>query len=545
MRLLFNVKGGLSCLFVVVLLFINGCAEESKIPTQTTVGTTPPNNQNTGSGPSTPNTGTPENYPSDNSKFFSVDSHFIHNPTLRPPRQGFVYVFNGSLSQDQLSGAADNAITKLPLRQTAPCAWGYAKPSLSPGTYTLALSFDDLTTVVTSQQFDLTSDVNANLSLVPKYVIHVGPTQKYKTPSELADALKSLPMLIDVVEIDAATYTDDAMRWELDDVTLRGVNGRPHIRYTRSDIDNTKGVWLIAAHNIRVENVEISGAKLSAPNGMNGAAIRFERTNLSLCQVYLHDSQNGFLGYGGALDIRYSEFDHNGLDNNLDTHSLTHNLYINYDSTSAPEYATKLVFKYNYTHRVYLGHNLKTRAGYNDIRYNRIMDEADGYSSYLLDIPNGGFAIVAGNIFQQAAATDNYYMMNYGTSQYQNSEQGLYVFNNTFVNDFAKGSVLQIGNPTTPSVVENNLIAGPARDAANLIANNVVTSAPLFANQAGYDYHLTANSPARDYSDVKDVMVSLPDGSTINAAPEAQYVYDSDGEVRPQNGQLDAGAFEY
>jgi len=469
---------------------------------------------------------------------YSIDSHFI-----KAYAASTVYVFAGSLSDADVQSAANAAQQQLAVKQTGPCQWGYDAPSLSAGVYTVALSNDGLASVGALRVFNLTANINPDLSILPlpQQVLRVGPGKTYATPSAAVNAAHDG----DVIEIDGSVaYTDDTLTLNHNNVSLRGVNGRPHIQYTGNAIANRKGIWVISGNQTRIENIEFSGAKVSANDGSNGAAIRFEGRDISLCEVYAHDNENGFLGHGGVVDIEYSEFNHNGLGDV----GKTHNVYINESGNLAVDAGDQLIFKFNYSHRAYAGHNLKTRAQYNDIEFNRIMDEADGESSYLIDIPNGGHSVIIGNVLQQGPNRQNSTLISYGESGLKpyggTDPHAITVYNNTAVNDSNSGNFIsQVLDPTLVDI-RNNLLVG-SLNASGLSANNVVTNAPGFYGSGPYDYHIGAQSPARDYATSLPGTVVFGNGDTFETQPRYQYVYDMSRETRPQNGDLDAGAFEY
>src|SRR5690349_4093852 len=106
-------------------------------------------------------------------------------------------------------------------------------------------------------------------------VREVGPGRKYDTPCRaIAAAGKG-----DRIEIDAAgIYRGDVCAWNIDHLTLIGVNGRPKID-AAGRISQGKAIWVIGGANTTVENIEFTGA-LAADN--NGAGIRQEGPNLTV-----------------------------------------------------------------------------------------------------------------------------------------------------------------------------------------------------------------------------------------------------------------------
>lgn len=265
----------------------------------------------------------------------------------------------------------------------------------------------------------------------------VGSGKAYSTPC-LAFAAAAAG---DIIEIDAATtYLGDVCGIYPSNLVIRGVNGRPKIDANRKNAMG-KGTWVIAGNDITVENVEMSGARVSAHNG---AALRLEGTNFTLRSSFLHDNQNGVLsGANTASDIviENSEFGFNGYGD-----GYSHNVYIGN--------VRSLTFRYNYSHDANVGHDLKSRAQTSTIIHNRFSSTppgqpnttSSGQASYEIDLPNAGTAYVIGNVIQQPAANQNQTLLAYGEEGASNPGQDLYVINNTFLNDDSSlGIFLMLG----------------------------------------------------------------------------------------------------
>ena len=361
-------------------------------------------------------------------------------------------------------------------------------------------------------------------------VIRVGPTRLIKTPSEASTIVSDG----DIVEIDAGEYINDASQWRANNIILRGVGGKVHLKMVRSighkrgdDQNNGKAIWVIKGNNNIVENIEFSGARV---RDKNGAGIRAEGSGLLIGNSYFHDNQMGFLSSSisdGDFIIENSEFDNNGIGN-----GFTHNIYI-----ASPN--ARFILRNSYSHRAIGGQLVKTRAKENYIMYNRLMDET-GNSSYVLDVSNGGLTYVIGNIMHQGPNAVNWSMIAYAAEGGTNPLQELYVINNTMVNERSNGRFFRRGEVLTQ--LTNNILTGSTQifnSGSSDLSENLITSNPDFVNQFVYDYHLTIESPAIDSG--------FDPGSTedISLVPNFQYVYDLQIESRPTVGQLDMGAFEY
>ncbi len=360
----------------------------------------------------------------------------------------------------------------------------------------------------------------------------VGSTRIYTSPNALyaANVLQDG----DIIEIDAETYIGQATlaRWTPNNLTLKGVGGRPHLIADGAYISG-KGIWVLVGDNITVENIEFSGA--TVPD-QNGAGIRLDGSGLTVRNCYFHDNETGILTnntYDGDILIEYTEFDHNGYGD-----GYSHNLYIGH--------VNSLTFQYNYSHHAIVGHNLKSRAKENYILYNRIMDEETGNSSRLIDLPNGGYSVVLGNVLMQGENAINNNLLGYGLEGLASTSAPhiIYIINNTFVNKrVASCLFVSIDNGTTTSTIGNNIFAGTGTISQSPVSTNIINnwgdstiSNLMFEDEMNFNYHLLENSP------VINAGADLGEFYT----PEFQYVHPTNYENRTiQGGYIDPGAFEY
>ena len=364
--------------------------------------------------------------------------------------------------------------------------------------------------------------------------LSVGPGKTYAAPCAAFNAAKDG----DTVEIAGNnTYKGDVCGIYRNNLTVRGVNGRPKIDANGAN-SMGKGIWVVVGSNVTVENVEMTGAKVA---DRNGAALRLEGTGFTLRQSFLHDNENGILSGANTnsnILIEYSEFGHNGYGD-----GYTHNLYIGN--------VKSLTFRYNYSHDANVGHNLKSRAQVNTIYNNRFSSTAPGQTgstasgkpSYEVDLPNAGTSYVIGNVIEQPSSHSNPNILAYGEEGASNPGKDLYVVNNTFLNDAGSGTFVMVGSGvTTPVLLQNNIFAGAGNmtnQASALDKTNYRAAAPAFADRANYDLHPAANAPMVNAG-------SVP-GTTAGGfalAPVAQYKHLAAGETRTVIGLIDIGAYE-
>jgi len=408
-------------------------------------------------------------------------------------------------------------------QNTGGCTFRYDLAGLPDGSYTVALTKDGGST------FPRTTNVTVSGAPVVQNfaaanVIQVGSGRTYPHPNQVVGVVQSG----DVVEIDAGTYTDTESTWTTNNLTVRGVGGRAHL-VAPASISNGKGIWVTQGANMAVENIEFSGA--AVPN-LNGAGIRAEGQDLAICGSYFHDNENGILGAiagNGNVLIEYSEFARNGHCNG----ACAHNMYIGNTD--------RFTLRYSYSHHAHSGHTVKSRAKENYILYNRIMDEADGNSSYIIDLPNGGLSYIVGNLLQQGPNNENSTILTYGEEGLTNPNRMLYVVNNTFVNDYVSGTFIFIAGGSNTATVRNNLFIGNGTlvSGAATQVSNLTTNAPNFVNIGAFDYRPTATTPGQNVGTAPGI------GSGFDLMPVYHYIHPTNREARPVNGTIDIGAYEF
>ena len=399
------------------------------------------------------------------------------------------------------------------------CTFRYDLAGLPNGSYTIALTSDGGTSFKRSANVTVSGAASQNFA--PTRVLRVGPGRQFTHPSQVTGLVSG-----DVVEIDAGVYNGPATTWSTSNLTLRGVGGRAHL-VAPATISNGKGIWVTQGTNIAVENIEFSGA---AVPDKNGAGIRGDGQNLAICGSYFHDNENGILGGGGNVLIEYSEFARNGAC--VTGFGCSHNMYID---------AARLTLRYSYSHHANIGHLVKSRSRENYILYNRIMDEADGTSSYTIDLPNGGLSYVIGNLLQQGPNTDNPTILIYGEEGATNPSQTLYVVNNTFVNDRGSGTFVELSGGTTATLQNNLFVGGGTVVSGGAVTQttNQTTSTPNFVNRTTFDYRPTATTPGINAGTAPGL------GGTFDLTPVFQYVHPTNRQARPVNGVIDIGAYEF
>ena len=360
-------------------------------------------------------------------------------------------------------------------------------------------------------------------------VLHVGPTEAFKLPSQAATAAHDG----DTILIDAGTYPGDLATFNANNLTIEGVgHGRAKVDASNVAIPNRKAIWLINGTNTTVENVELSGAHDKAGLDKNWAGIREQGSTLTILNSYFHDDDDGILVNAGAT----SDITIKGSVVRLTTDTATATATTCTSARSGPSPSSSA----QSTDAV-AGHLVKSRAQTNKILYNQPDRRARTPStSYELDLPNGGASYVIGNVIEQGPKSANSTIVSYAEEGAANPVQELYFVNNTVVNDLGRGTFVNVvGKPTDVRLI-NNIFAGGGTilSGVGTLTTNLVSNNPGFVNAAAGHYQLKAGSPAIDAG---------TDPGTVNGvslAPAYEYGNLS-GLPRPKHGKIDIGAYEY
>jgi hypothetical protein len=354
-------------------------------------------------------------------------------------------------------------------------------------------------------------------------VLKVGPGQALKRPSDAARVAQDN----DMVEIEAGRYAGDVAFWKQSGLLLRGVNGRPHLD-SQGRTAEDQGIWVFRGNDIAVENVEFSGAR---SRNRNGSGIRFFGRNLTVRDSYFHDNEDGVLTWqdpDSDILIERSVFAHNGAGD-----GQSHNIYIGKVRT--------FTLRFSHSHDSVRGHEVKSRARFNYIEYNRLSDENDGDSSYVIDVPEGGRAVVLGNVLEKGGRSENPNVISYAAENRGVQDGGLWVVNNTFYNR-RLDAVFVANRSKAPALVVNNVLLGAPvvlLDGPGEERNNFRRPASGMVDPAAYDFRLTADSPLIDSAEDPGA------AAAIQLWPQFEYVHPASGRARQHVAALDTGAYEF
>lgn len=343
-------------------------------------------------------------------------------------------------------------------------------------------------------------------------VMRVGPTRDIKT---LADASR-LAKSGDTIEVDPGEYRRDVAVWTQDQLTIRAAGGRVKVTAAGGAAEG-KAIFVVRGGHITIEGFDFEGARVRE---RNGAGIRFEAGRLTVRDCRFRNNEMGLLtgnDPAAELVVEHSEFAQN---KRLDGHN--HQLYAGRIG--------KLTVRGSYLHHGHIGHLLKSRAAVNHILYNRLTDESGGSASYELEFPNGGVAVVVGNVIQQSSSSENGIIVSYGAEGYEGDAHRLALVHNTLVDNRPEHGVFlrvmrgegKYAAPVTIKAVNNLLVGNDGKlDAAGPgeYANNFNVDWNVFVRAAREDYRLVAGAG------VAGMAVVPGEFEGVQLAPTHEYVH--------------------
>jgi hypothetical protein len=182
---------------------------------------------------------------------------------------------------------------------------------------------------------------------------------------------------------------------------------------------------------------------------------------------WFHDNQDGVLTgpiAGATVDIVNSEFDRNGIED-----GQTHNIYIGV--------IAQLNITGSYFHDALGGHEIKSRALNNSITDSRIQDGPTADTSYSIDLPNGGNAVISGDTIEKGPNSVQGAIIHYGGELSPVPvSSSLTITDNVIIDDdtmhtpifVLNQSTDAIGNPIVPIITDNTFYGITEAELSNL-----------------------------------------------------------------------------
>ncbi|MGM9482539.1 hypothetical protein ACS5PN_15210 [Roseateles sp. NT4] len=334
-------------------------------------------------------------------------------------------------------------------------------------------------------------------------VLQVGPRRAVRTLAAAARQARDGM----VVEVDAGEYVGDAATWPQQGLTLRAVGGRVSLVAAGAHAQG-KGLFVMTGRRQRIEGFDFIGA--TVPD-RNGAGIRLEAGSLTLVDCGFRDNENGLLtANDDSIELDIVDCDFGAI---AARGGQTHNVYVGA--------IKRLAVMGSYFHHGQLGHLLKSRAAVNHILYNRLSDEIGGRASYELEFPNGGVAVVMGNLIMQSSTTENPHVISFGVEGAKWEKQALYLVNNTLVDQKPSGGIwLRVTPPQAEVVLANNLLVGAPKLAAEghwTRRANFSADWDEFVRAARDDYRLKPESSLRGRA------ADAGEGGGLKLSPTREY----------------------
>jgi hypothetical protein len=224
--------------------------------------------------------------------------------------------------------------------------------------------------------------------MVSARTLVVGANREFKLPSAAASVAGDG----DTIAIDAGEYFDCAV-WQANGLTIEG--SAENVVITDKTCEG-KALFVTRGNDITMRNLTFARARVADGNG---AGIRAEGINLRVEHSRFVNNESGILVNSSptaTVTVVDSEFIDDGR---CAGSRCSHALSVD---EIALLHVESCVFKGTRG-----GHHIASRAARNELIGNEIADGADGTSSYLVDIPNGGSLVMMKNILEKGPKSSN------------------------------------------------------------------------------------------------------------------------------------------
>ncbi len=273
-------------------------------------------------------------------------------------------------------------------------------------------------------------------------VLLVGPQRAIQLPSQAAAIARDGDRIV----IDPGIYRDCAV-WRASNLVIEG--RAPGVTMS-GRVCFERGIFIFAGNNTTVRNLAFAGA-----HGLwhTAAGILQEGNNLLVENSRFEDNENGILAGGGpASQIRVvnSRFRGNGSCQG----ACAHGIYVGGPIASLE--VERCHFLDTRT-----AHHIKSRARTTIVRDSYIADGDSGTSSYLIDIPNGGNALVQHNTLHKGRNSGNPEVaITIGEEGVKNPTGSVIVRDNSFASALPAPTIFVRNNTTTAAILSGNRLEG-------------------------------------------------------------------------------------
>ncbi len=390
----------------------------------------------------------------------------------------------------------------------------------------------------------------------------VGVTQTIESLSAVADKLQPG----DTVEIDPGIYRE-ALKLKANGtkdapITIRGLGDtRPLFDAHELNVSGRggipRGIFQIEGAYYIIEHLEFRNAR----NGNNAAGIRLlGSTNAVIRDCKISYCDMGI--FGNDRETATIEACDVGFNSTIEHNGYAHNFYMS---------GNRVVVRNCYIHDCLYGQNFKTRAHYNELWYNWIVDSNQGEVGPVdgrgtTDRPHSNVLMVGNIIVSKPDRTGNRSKFILFGSELGGKHDGtLYLFHNTLIAGSPRIRFVQLYDPNASLVAHNNIFLGSdqivveARKAISVsgshnwipasaeapatFTNTIKGDAPGFLGVDGRDFRLQTTSPCID-SGVEALEYIDGDGQTHQLVIDHSYMPHLKVTRRTMIGTPDLGAYE-
>ena len=288
-------------------------------------------------------------------------------------------------------------------------------------------------------------------------IYHVGPERDIKRLKTVASKLQPG----DTVEIDPGTYRE-VLKLAVDGtrdapIIIRGV-GKTRSMFDAEGLNVSgrgpipRAIFQIEGAFIVIEHLEFKNAR----NGNNGAGIRLNGSTNALirdCKISYCD-----MGIqGGDRETATIEACDIGFNGTTEYNGYSHNFYMT---------GNRVIVRNCHIHDSLYGQNFKSRAHYNELWYNWIVDSNEGEVGPVdgkgeTDRPNSNVLMVGNIVVSKPNRTGNKakYIL-FGSESGGSHDGTLYLFHNILIAGSPRNIFVQLHDPYARAVIRNNIFYG-------------------------------------------------------------------------------------
>lgn len=246
-----------------------------------------------------------------------------------------------------------------------------------------------------------------------------------------------------IVRLEPGTYKEGGILKKNHDGVL--ITGSPGVVFDGVTVGG-KAAFVIQSDDITIEGIECKNMKVGSGNG---ACVRHESGNLTLRNVNFSHNENGILTWNktNKILIEDSIFEGNGKS------GQSHGMYIGNSKQLIVRRSRVLSSKDE-------GHGIKSRAEHTLIE-NSVIASLEGNDSYLIDIPNGGNAVIRNSLLVEGVNTANWFILAYGMEKQGYALNAIRLEKNVIITDREGGSKFINIHASMPApVLRGNVIVG-------------------------------------------------------------------------------------